>query len=163
MPPKPGSKADVARGKRLKKWLQEIAPDVKTSYRGEVVLEVARQTVHNWINGSKISNEGICKIIEVGGYDALAYILGTKPLISNAKNMQAPDKALIHGKGTRFWYHQYVQEKAKTILIQKQDYARLPDHARDAVQAADEYARLQASSVRSAGSRNPRPKKQHYK
>ncbi|MDR1534881.1 MAG: helix-turn-helix domain-containing protein [Planctomycetota bacterium] len=127
-----------------------------------MILEVARQTVHNWIKGSKISNEGICKIIEVGGYEALAYILGTKPFVSNAKDTRAPDKTLMHGKGARFWYHQYVLEKAKTILNLKQDYAKLPDHARDAIHAADAYARIQASSVRGAGSKNPRPRKQLY-
>ena len=162
MPPKPGSESDQARGRRLKAWLKKMAPDVKASYRGQVVLEVARQTVHNWTKGSKISNEGICKIIEVGGYDALAYILGTKPCVSNAKNTQLPDKTLMHGKGTRFWYHQYVQEKAKTILSQKQDYSKIPDHARDAMYAADEYARLQAGSLQSAGSKKPRAKGQNY-
>ena len=162
MPPKPGSEADMARGKRLKAWLKKIAPDEKASYRGQVVLEVARQTVHNWTRGSKISNEGICKIIEVGGYEALAFILGTKPFLSSAKNTQLPDKVLIHGKGARFWYNQYVAEKAKTILNQKQDYTKIPDHARDALYAADEYARIQAGALQGVGSKEPRPRKESY-
>ncbi len=140
MPPNPKSASDKARGKRLEKWLEEVAPEVKPSYRGGVVLEQPRMTVVNWINGSQISNAGICKIIEVGGCEALAYILGTKPYISIAKNTTVANTVLMHGKGTRFWYEQYVREKARTILKEKQDYSKLPQHARKAVEKADDYA-----------------------
>ncbi len=115
MPPKAASESDIARGKRLEKWLEQVAPAVKASYRGMVVLEEPRQTVNNWLKGSKISNDGICKIIEAGGYGALAFILGTKPYISNAKTTHEPDEVLIHGKGVNFWYKQYVREKARTV------------------------------------------------
>ncbi len=162
MPPRPGLKSDIARGKRLEKWLRQMAPDTAASYRGKVVLEEPRQTVNNWINGSKISNDGICKIIEVGGYDALAYILGTKPAISNAKNTQLHDTALVHDKGARFWYNQYVREKARTILGEKQDYSKFPEHAREAIKAADAYARIKASAIQSSGSKKPRMKKHDF-
>ena len=158
MPPNPKSKSDIARGKRLEIWLERVAPEVRPSYRGSVVLEQPRMTVVNWINGSQISNAGICKIIEVGGYEAFSFILGTKPYISNAKNTTVPDNVLVHNKGTRFWYHQYVREKERTILDEKQDCTAIPKHAREAIEAADAYARDRASRSRSTGSR-----KQHAK
>lgn len=96
MQSKPASKSDIARGKRLEQWLEQVAPDVKASYRGMVVLEEPLQTVNNWINGSKISNDGICKIIAAGGYDALAFILGTQLYASNAKTAHVPETLLIH-------------------------------------------------------------------
>ncbi|MCC8167149.1 MAG: hypothetical protein LIQ31_13635 [Planctomycetes bacterium] len=158
MPPNPKSPADKERGKRLEKWLERVAPEVKPSYRGSVVLEQPRMTVVNWINGSQISNVGICKIIEVGGYEALGYILGTKPHISSAKISQSSDMPLVHGKGTRFWYNQYVREKARTILDEKQDYTEFPKHSREAIRNADEYARITASKARSSGIKKPRIK-----
>jgi len=154
----PKSASDKARGKRLEKWLEQVAPELKQSYRGGIVLEQPRMTVVNWLNGSQISNAGICKIIEVGGYEALAFILGTKPYISNAKNTKLPDTVLMHEKGTRFWYNQYIREKAQTILDEKQNYERYPEHARSAIESADEYARIKASEIRSSGSKNPRSK-----
>lgn len=162
MPPKAASESDIARGKRLEKWLEQVAPAVKASYRGMVVLEEPRQTVNNWLKGSKISNDGICKIIEVGGYDALAFILGTKPYISNAKTVHALDTALIHNKGVNFWYNQYVREKTRTVLNEKQDYSKFPEDAREALEAADTYARVRASSIRSSGSKKPRTQKHDY-
>ncbi len=159
MPPKAASESDIARGKRLEKWLEQVAPDVKASYRGMVVLEEPRQTVNNWLKGSKISNDGICKIIEAGGYGALAFILGTKPYISNAKTTHEPDEVLIHGKGVNFWYKQYIREKARTVLNEKQDYSKFPQEAKEALEAADAYARVRASSIRSSGSRKPRTQK----
>lgn len=160
MPPNPKSASDKARGKRLEKWLEQVAPEVKPSYRGSVVLEQPRMTVVNWINGSQISNAGICKIIEVGGYETLAYILGTKPDISNAKNSNAIDRVMIHNKGARFWYNQYVREKSRTILDEKQDYTKFPEHARVAIEAANNYARILATEARAAGSSKP-PNKMH--
>lgn len=162
MPPNPKSASDKARGKRLEKWLEEVAPEVKPSYRGGVVLEQPRMTVVNWMNGSQISNVGICRIIEVGGYEALAYILGTKPYISDAKNTKLPDTVLMHEKGTRFWYNQYVLEKTRTILDEKQDYSKFPVTAREAIEKADDYARVKASEIRSAGSKKPRIKEHDF-
>ncbi len=162
MPPKAASESDIARGKRLEKWLEQVAPDVKASYRGTVVLEEPRQTVNNWLKGSKISNDGICKIIEAGGYDALAFILGTKPHVSNAKTTREPDGVLIHGKGVNFWYKQYVREKARTVLSEKQDYSKLPEDAKEALEAADAYARVRASCIRSTGSKKPRTPKHDF-
>ena len=162
MPPKAASESDIARGKRLEKWLEQVAPEVKASYRGMVVLEEPRQTVNNWLNGSKISNDGICKIIETGGYDALAFILGTKPYISNAKVTHEPDGVLIHGKGVNFWYNQYIREKTRTVLNEKQDYSKFPEDAKEALEAADAYARIRASSIRSSGSKKPRPQKHDF-
>ncbi len=162
MPPKAASESDIARGKRLEKWLEQVAPDVKASYRGMVVLEEPRQTVNNWIKGSKISNDGICKIIEVGGYDALAVILDTKPHICNAKAVRSPDTALMHNKGVSFWYNQYIREKARTVLNEKQDYSKFPEDAREALEAADAYARVRASTIRSSGSKKPRIQEHDY-
>ena len=156
MPPKAASESDIARGKRLEKWLEQVAPAVKASYRGMVVLEEPRQTVNNWLKGSKISNDGICKIIEAGGYDALAFILGTKPHISNAKATSDSDAVLMHNKGVNFWYNQYIREKARTVLNEKQDYSKFPEDAKEALEAADAYARIRASNVRSSGSKKPR-------
>ncbi len=119
-------------------------------------------TVSNWINGSQISNAGICKIIEVGGYEALAFILGTKPNISNAKCTKLSDTVLMHNKGTRFWYNQYIREKTRTILEEKQDYSKFPEHAREAMKAADAYARIKASAIRSSGSKKPRANKHDF-
>ena len=162
MPSNPKSASDKARGKRLAEWLKQIAPELKPAYRGGIVLEQPRMTVVNWINGSQISNAGICKIIEVGGYEALAYILGTKPYISNAKNTKLPDTVLMHKKGTRFWYNQYVREKSRTILDEKQEYSKFPEHARKAIEKADDYARIRASEIRSSGSKKPRGKEHDF-
>lgn len=162
MPSKPASDADVARGKRLEKWLERVAPNITKSYRGQVVLEVPRQTVRNWIKGSDISNDGICRIVEVGGYEALAYILGMQPFASRSKNTQRPEAGQIHGKGARFWYNQYIREKARTVLEEKQDYSKFPASAQGAMRTADDFARIQGSHLRASGSKNPRMKKYDF-
>lgn len=162
MPSKHASKEDLARGKRLEQWLEQVAPDVPKSYRGEVIFEVPRQTVHSWIKGSDISNEGIRKIIEIGGYSVLAHILSAKPLANSAKIMRHPDVKQIHGKGVRFWYNQYILNKAQTILTEKQDYSKYPEVARTAIKAADDFARIKASGLRSIGSKKPRPKRHDF-
>ncbi len=70
-----------------------------SQHKGTVVLEEPRQTVNNWIKGSNISNDGICKIIEADDYDALAFLLGTEPYVSNAKATRDPDTVLMHNEG----------------------------------------------------------------
>ncbi|MCC8180686.1 MAG: hypothetical protein LIP23_07240 [Planctomycetes bacterium] len=152
------SSENIARGRRLEKWLERVAPDIPKSYRGEIVLETPRQTVYNWILGSDIGNEGIRKIVQVGGYETLSYILGVKPLTSAAKIKSITAGARIHGKGVRFWYQQYIREKMKTVLDEKQEYEAIPEPAREALKAATDFARIRASEQRSLGSKKPRAK-----
>ncbi len=76
MSPVKADEKEQERGKRLEAWLAAIRPDLPKTKRGTDVFGVSRPTVRNWIQGADINNAAIVRILEVGGTDVLAWILG---------------------------------------------------------------------------------------
>ncbi len=77
MSPVKADEKERERGKRLEAWLAAIRPDLPKTRRGTDIFGVSRPTVRNWIQGADINNAAIVRILEVGGSDVLAWILGT--------------------------------------------------------------------------------------
>jgi len=77
--PTKASPSDMERGKRLEAWLAAIRPDLPKTKRGMDVFGVSRPTVRNWIQGADINNDAVVRILEVGGCEVLAWILGAAP------------------------------------------------------------------------------------
>lgn len=86
MSPIKASAEDRERGKRLEAWLAAIRPDLPKTKRGEDVFGVPRQTVRNWIHGADINNDAIVRILECGGGEVLAWILGADMLARSSKS-----------------------------------------------------------------------------
>ncbi len=76
MSPVKADEKEQERGKRLEAWLAAIRPNTPKTRRGMDVFGVSRPTVRNWIQGADINNAAIVRILEVGGSDVLAWILG---------------------------------------------------------------------------------------
>ena len=77
--PVKASPEDRERGVRLEAWLAAMRPDLPKTKRGMDVFGVSRPTVRNWIQGADINNDAIVRILECGGCETLAWILGAKP------------------------------------------------------------------------------------
>ena len=78
--PVKASAEDKERGMRLEAWLAAIRPDLPKTKRGVDVFGVSRPTVRNWIQGADINNDAVVRILECGGCEALAWILGAAPV-----------------------------------------------------------------------------------
>ncbi len=162
MAPIHASDDEIERGKRLALWLDRVGGQYPKYLRGEKIFHAPRQTVESWIKGADISNEGICRILEVDGIEALEWILGTKAGKSRGESGEVTDSAKIHGKSVKFWYAQYVRERSKSILTEKPDYSALPTGAQKALEKADERATVDAKTIRAIGSKKPRIKKHDF-
>lgn len=162
MAPIHASEDEIERGKRLSTWLDRIGGQYPKYLRGEKIFHAPRQTVESWIKGADISNEGICRILEVGGIAALEWILNTKAGRSKGESAELNDTAKIHGKSVKFWYAQYIRERMKTILNGMPNYTAFPANARDALEKADERASIDAKSTKTIGSKKPRIKKHDF-
>ena len=77
------------RGRRLEAWLAAIRPDLPRTKRGTDVFGVSRPTVRNWIQGADINNAAIVRILEVGGVEVLAWILGATPIKRGGRSQVA--------------------------------------------------------------------------
>ena len=162
MAPIHASPDEAERGQRLAEWLERVGPQYPKYLRGEKIFRAPRQTVESWIKGADISNEGVCRILEVGGVEALAWILGVKVGSSRGESAEISDKVKIHDKGIRFWYAQYVRERMKTIFNKAVNYSDFPVDSQEALKKADALAELNAKALLTSGTKKPRIKKYDF-
>lgn len=99
MSPVKADENERERGRRLEAWLEAVRPLLVKTKRGPDVFGVSRPTVRNWIMGADINNAAIARILEVGGCDAVAWILGATPAKRGGRRQVAQAMKILKSRG----------------------------------------------------------------